>query len=318
MAFGAVKGTLTGAAAAITNPFAATGSVSVAIGDLIVVAYGQRGTLTGGTVTDNLGHTYTAQNAGSDAGNSAGRAWWKIATAAGTLTSVSMTAAASTEDVALAAVVYEGAFDASPLDASPANTTTSGGAKIGPATGTLAQADELVVNWANGTVGWSSGTLTVGTIDVTAASGTTASTEAVSIASLIVSATTSTQATWTLGSSAALVFGVMTFKKAVGGPVTHTGSVTEAATTADAPAGSFTSSSSRTEAAIAADAPVAAAVRAASLTESVTAADAPAGVITSPLTESVTVAATESAAAILRPSLTEAVTAADAPDATVV
>lgn len=135
MAFGGVKGTLSGAAAAITNPFSATGSVVVAVGDLIVAVLGERAAaVTVTAVTDNLGNTYTAVNAGTAATSAAGRAFYSIVTTAGTLTSANAAATASTNDVAFAVVVYEGPYAVSPRDVAPANTTfTASGAATRPA-----------------------------------------------------------------------------------------------------------------------------------------------------------------------------------------
>jgi len=212
LAFGDVKGTLVGSNASIPNPFVATGSVTVAVGDLIVACVSERVNLTAGTMTDNLGHTYTAQNAGTDGGNATGRAYWIIATAAGTLTSVSVTATASSDDAGIGAVVYEGAFAASPLDASPANTADAAAPFVSSATGALAQADELVVNWWAGTPGTAAPASSVGTTN--AIFGTTgANSQNGAIASLVVSSTASTQATWTAAGTASCVMGVMTFKK---------------------------------------------------------------------------------------------------------
>jgi len=42
MAFGALLGTLTGNAISITNPFSATGSVVVSVGDLVVAVIAQQ------------------------------------------------------------------------------------------------------------------------------------------------------------------------------------------------------------------------------------------------------------------------------------
>lgn len=152
MAFGSIKGTLTGAfAASITNPFSATGSVSVAVGDLVVFVIQEQGTLSTTAVSDNLGHSYSAVSAGSDSGNVTVRAFYKTVSTAGTLTSVSATTTASTDDVAAIARVYEGPFKTSPLDKAPSDVisdTTS--PYTGPATGTLTQADELIVCWFGG------------------------------------------------------------------------------------------------------------------------------------------------------------------------
>ncbi len=149
MAFGDLKGTLKVGALSITTPVAATGSVSVSVGDLIVCEVAERAAaVTVTSVTDNL-HTpttYTAQNAGSAGTNATGRLFWKIATAAGTLTSVSAAMTNSTDDVAVVAAVFAGPFAASPLDATPANLTDDLASPFAcPASGVLAQASELVI-----------------------------------------------------------------------------------------------------------------------------------------------------------------------------
>lgn len=148
MAFGDVRGTLSGNSANITNPFAATGSVAgVSVGDLVFSLLAQQTNLTVTACADNLGNTYSAQNAGTDAGSITGRAFWSYVTNAGTLTSVSATTTASANNVAFVAVVFEGPFDPSPLDANPANATDGSSPYTCPSTGTLSQPDELIVAW---------------------------------------------------------------------------------------------------------------------------------------------------------------------------
>lgn len=145
MAFGALRGTLSVAAASITNPTNATGSVAVSVGDLIWVLVAERANLTVTGVTDNLGNTYTAQNAGTDAGNAAGRCFYSRVTVAGTLTTVSAAATASADDVAIAVEVIEGPVTVPPIDTNPANTSNDITSPFTcPATGTLAQAVEIV------------------------------------------------------------------------------------------------------------------------------------------------------------------------------
>lgn len=148
MAFGDVKGTLQGSATSITNPLSATGSVTVAVGDLIFGGRFEQTSNTATTASDNLGNTYSAINAGSDAGTTTFRGYWSRVTVAGTLTSVNFAGTASSNNgVALAAVI-EGPFQSSPLDANPANITNDNTTPYTcPATGTLAQADEVVVCW---------------------------------------------------------------------------------------------------------------------------------------------------------------------------
>lgn len=149
MAFGDVRGTVfTGTAASITNPFDTTaGSASVSVGDLVFCVLCQQTNLTVTGVTDNLGHTYAATNAGTDGGTPTGRAFWVRVTTAGTLTTLSAATTASTNDVAFVGVAFEGPFTASPLDANPANATDGTSPYTCPSSGTLAQADEMVIGW---------------------------------------------------------------------------------------------------------------------------------------------------------------------------
>lgn len=217
MAFGDQKGTLTGNAGSITNPFSATGSVVVAVGDLIFALITERGANTTTACADNLGNTYTAQNAGTLATNAAGRAFYSRVTVAGTLTSVNFTTTASSDDVAAMAAVFEGNFTSPPIDANPANVTTAGSPFSCPASGTLAQASELVVSWmacANGKtdiLATSPSTLSLNT-----ASGTGANTIGGAIARRVVSATTTITPQFTAvsgASSGGNVQGTASFKQ---------------------------------------------------------------------------------------------------------
>ena len=146
MAQGDLKGTLKATAASITNPFDATGSVSVAVGDLVFGTISEQTSLTATAATDNLGNTYAAVNAGTDAGNVAIRSFYARVTVAGTLTAVHFAATGSTNDVSCVADAFEGPFEVSPLDANPTNTTDATTPFTCPATGTLAQASELIVS----------------------------------------------------------------------------------------------------------------------------------------------------------------------------
>lgn len=156
MATGDRKGFLTGANVSIPNPFPATGSVAVVVGDLVFAVIAQQTTLTVTAVTDNLGNTYSATNAGTDGGNVTGRAFFSRVTVAGTLTSVNAAVTAGTLDAAIRVPVFEGPFSVSPHDttANPANTTADLTSPYPtPLTGTLAQANNLIVGWqcASGT-----------------------------------------------------------------------------------------------------------------------------------------------------------------------
>lgn len=146
MARGDLKGSaLTGSVNSVTNPTDATGSVAVVVGDLIFATMSQQTNLTASGVTDNLGNTYSAVNAGTDAGTVSIRSFYTRVTTAGTLTTVSFAATASTNDASVVAAVIEGPFASSPLDANPANTTDGTSPFTCPSTGTLAQADEVVM-----------------------------------------------------------------------------------------------------------------------------------------------------------------------------
>jgi hypothetical protein len=134
----------TAGVASVTNPMAATGSAVVAAGDAVAFIYAeQAGVVNAGTLTDNLGNTYTACNAGTFNSTTAGRGYYGIITVAGTLTSLSVATTASTNDAAVSGAIFKGPF--STVDAVPAARTDSTSPMTGTATGTLAQASELVV-----------------------------------------------------------------------------------------------------------------------------------------------------------------------------
>lgn len=149
MAFGDLKGTLSAAAAAVTATNSVTGSVSVAVGDLVFLTFGQQANLRATTVVDNLGNTYTATNAGTDAGNITGRSYYSPVTVAGTLTSIDVSVSAtSNDDWAGFAAVIEGPFQAAPLDKNIANASNDLTSPFTcPATGALTQADEVIIAW---------------------------------------------------------------------------------------------------------------------------------------------------------------------------
>ena len=147
MAFGDLKGVLSTKVASVTNPIEAAGSIAVSVNDLIYVVQNTQTGLSITGVTDNLGNSYSAQNAGTDSGTATGRAYWARVTTAGTLTWVRSANTTSSNDAILAAAVIEGPFATSPLDANPANTTNTGTTMSCPATGTLAQADEYIAHY---------------------------------------------------------------------------------------------------------------------------------------------------------------------------
>lgn len=217
MAFGDFKGSLGAGTTDVTNPFSGTGSEVVAVGDLIVVAVAERSSLTVSAVNDNLGNTYSAQNAGTDGGNTTGRAFYSRVTVAGTVTSVDVTTTASADDCAIAAGVWEGPFVTSPLDANPANASgDTSNPYPGPASGTLSQADELIVAWAtiaNGRTMTVDAPFSLALSQLSAASGA-ASSVSMTLAYQLVAATTTQTPSFNQGAVvSASVLGTMSFKK---------------------------------------------------------------------------------------------------------
>src|SRR5262245_26610676 len=150
MAFGALKGTLTGDGTSITASNALTGSVAVVVGDLVIVDISEQSLVTATGVTDNLGNTYQPQNAGTLSSSASGRMFYAYVTAAGTLTTVTVAATASAHDYSGSVAVFEGPFDSVQLlDASPANNTDASSPFTCPASGTLTMQPELVVGWGS-------------------------------------------------------------------------------------------------------------------------------------------------------------------------
>jgi hypothetical protein len=86
--------------------------------------------------------------ASGDDVNRTGEGLFTRVTTAGTLTQVDITATASGNNVACIVAAFEGPTNASPLDANPAAITADTSSPyVCPATGVLAQADELVIAW---------------------------------------------------------------------------------------------------------------------------------------------------------------------------
>lgn len=153
--FGDLLGTFSAAANSISNPLNATStyaSVNVVAKDLVVAVIGEQTTLTTSGVSDNLGNTYTAVNAGADAGAITGRAFYSRVSVAGNLTTISASCTASTDNVAMVGAAFKGPFSSSILDAAPANNnnTDSSSPFTCPATSSMAQKIEMVVCWMTG------------------------------------------------------------------------------------------------------------------------------------------------------------------------
>lgn len=144
MAQGDLLGTFSVASNDITNPFVATGSVAVSVGDLVYCVLGEVLSLTVTAVTDNLGNTYSPVTAGRDSGAVTARAFYSRVTVAGTITSLSATVNSSTNNAVFVGAAFQGPFVVSPLDANPADGEDTNTPYTCPLTGVLSQANELV------------------------------------------------------------------------------------------------------------------------------------------------------------------------------
>lgn len=144
MAFGDLRGTLSGSGTAIVSPVVASGSVAVQPRDLVVVMVAEAAKNTATTVTDNLGQVYTATNAGTLSNVVGGRAYYRAVTVAGTLTAINVTMVNSSADYAVSAAVFAGPCITAPLDRSPANGIDEVTPFSCPPTGVLTQSRELI------------------------------------------------------------------------------------------------------------------------------------------------------------------------------
>ena len=217
MAFGAVRGTLENQSTSPGTGISATGSIACSVGDLIVTLYAFRTAVTP-TVSDNQGGgNHTALNAGT-ATNGRAYPFYKRVTTAFTLTSVTAAHTSDTADAAIMVMVFEGPFDASPLDQNPAFTSTDNTSPFDcPTSGTLSQADELVLGFraqGNGAANGNYGAGNSFTIGVDASSGTGANTCSGAIVYRVVSATTSVAPQITASTNTNGNNGTASFKKA--------------------------------------------------------------------------------------------------------
>lgn len=249
MAFGTPRGALTGGGGSTADPSSATGSVAVSVGDLIFVSFvwQNAGPVTTDPVSDNLGSTYTALTATSTDGALIGRAFYSYVGSAGTLTQVDIdTSGASGNNWAVRATVFEGPFDSTPLDANPANIVNDTTSPFTcPATGTLAQADELVVAWVSCLITGSLSATSPNLLDGEANDGGTRKT---TIGYQVVSSTSTVTPEFTSANTPTdIVLGTASFKKAAGGTTDGAGSA--GATFTGSGAGASTAASAASAAA---------------------------------------------------------------------
>ena len=138
-AFGELKGVAGIITANVTNPLTPLSALTVAVGDLIVVSYGEQTASTATGCTDSLGNSYTPLTTGTLI-----ESYFSIITVAGDcLPSIATTG--GTNDASICVALFNGPFDSTPLDANPAVTSDAAEPYSCNATGTLAQADELIV-----------------------------------------------------------------------------------------------------------------------------------------------------------------------------
>lgn len=151
MAFGSLIGTFSailGSITASTNATVIGGAKAVIVGDLVVGVLAEQTSVTVTGAFDNLGNTYTALQAGTDAGNSTGRAFYSRVSAAGNLGTVSFTCSASAHDVVAVGGIWSGPFLPSLLDKNPTQTTGDVVSPFQtPASGALAFSSEVIVGW---------------------------------------------------------------------------------------------------------------------------------------------------------------------------
>lgn len=185
-----------------------TALAGVGVGDLIFVVASEINANTSVSCSDNLGNTYTPINGGTN-GTINNKAFYSIVTTAGNATP-SVVGTTSGNAYVIAAAAYKGPFTASPLDVNPSTLNDSADPMVTNASGTLSQADELVIGYFSALAS-SAHTITPSGADVDA-HRISGSNEAV-ITSTVVSATTSLTMGLTVGGALATVCGIATFKK---------------------------------------------------------------------------------------------------------
>jgi hypothetical protein len=150
MAFGDVRGSqVSSSTASVTSAglnVTVSPSIAVAEADLIYVVLAQIAALSFTGVTDTYGNTYAAAAAARDAGNLAAGAFYAIAVANATMTTIHFNSTASGNDWACVVGVIEGPFSA--IDANPVNAINDVATPyLCPASAALAQLDEVVMSW---------------------------------------------------------------------------------------------------------------------------------------------------------------------------
>lgn len=219
MAFGDVLGAGDGANSTSPGTSLVGAGLTVAAGDLVVVAINTKGSavqFAGIACADNLGNTWTNLYSLSTNGNSATLSAWYCVIPSGKSGSCTITVswtASQTGDAALSIARFEGPFASSPRDILATETSDSTTPYACPATGTLAQADELVVGFganSNGITATDFGQ--TGLIARQDRSGTGSNTAGILITALVVSSTGTVTLTYSASASTTGRQGTVTFK----------------------------------------------------------------------------------------------------------
>lgn len=222
VSFGDIVGVSRNGVLSITNPFSPSSAITISVGDLVFVAINEIASITATTCSDNLGNSYTALTSGINS-NATIKGYFSVATTGGACTP-SVATTSSTNDAAIVCTAYKGAFAAgSQLDKNPAVLGDSAEPYTANATGTLSQADELIVGYF--------GTSVPDVYDTPAPSAKmgarqvdTAFNVGCCLTSLVVSSTsTVSMAVSGNNGSRSTVCGVATFKKDIGAPAPQRG-----------------------------------------------------------------------------------------------
>lgn len=212
----APKTTSTNAANSSGTTIVASG-LSLAVNDVVVVAVADQMTSTTTvTIGDNSTGSHNTWNALSGPTTNTIRInkWYSIIADA-SLTTITATFTSQNASRAIAVAAWDNhLFSASPLDKNIANSNDSTSPYDCPATGVLAQADEIVLGFL-ADAGNATATVTSPSLNaaqVASSGGSAAGNSAINISYRVVSATTSIQPQFTLGTSRTGVVGTASFK----------------------------------------------------------------------------------------------------------
>lgn len=209
MPFGSRLGSASNITSSGGTSISTSTSLTVSVGDLVFVAFGSKASPTTVTFSDNLGNTWTSLTSNST--SACLFAAYTVVTVAGSMTPTATYASQTLETVILAAQ-YSGPFTSPALDTNPpCDTGTVAGGVAGPATGTLAQANELIISYASSL---SATVPTAGagfTLDIGQGGGSGSNKCNGGIESQVVSSTASVAPTW----GTTLKIGTASFKERI-------------------------------------------------------------------------------------------------------